>query len=51
VQGWVGLTDGSLGLNGTIQPGAPGAPAGAPAPFTIDGTLVRPTARPLAVAN
>jgi uncharacterized protein involved in outer membrane biogenesis len=51
VQGWVGLTDGSLGLNGTIQPGPPTAPTGAPAPFTIDGTLARPTARPLAVAN
>jgi uncharacterized protein involved in outer membrane biogenesis len=45
-KGWIGLEDGSIGLNGTVQPGTSDA---APAlPFTIGGTLAEPLARPLA---
>jgi hypothetical protein len=45
-KGWIGLLDGSLGLNGTVI-----ATGGAPVPFTIGGTLFAPQARPLALAN
>jgi AsmA protein len=49
--GWVGLLDGSLGLSGTIRRGEAGAEGGNGMPFTIDGTISRPVARPLALAN
>lgn len=63
-KGWVGLLDGTLGLNGTIAgagsnptvvatgtaPSAGAEPA-EPIRFTIDGTLSAPLARPLAMAN
>ncbi len=50
-QGWIGLADGTLGLNGTIK--APGATADSEkaVPFTIEGTLAAPDARPLALEN
>ncbi len=51
VQGWIGLLDGSLGLNGAIKTGAAGSEGAEPLRFTIEGTLARPEARPLAVAN
>ena len=50
VQGWIGLLDGSLGLNGAILPGAPilqgvtTAPAVEPIGFSIGGTLAAPAA-------
>ena len=50
-KGWIALIDGSLGLNGTVQAKRPGAAVPPPMPFTIDGTLARPVARPLALAN
>lgn len=50
-KGWIALIDGSLGLNGTVQPKRPGVAVPPPMPFTIDGTLARPVARPLALAN
>jgi hypothetical protein len=58
VQGWIGLLDGSLGLNGAIKTGmaaastvATGAEPAEPLRFTIEGTLSRPVARPLAMVN
>ncbi len=47
-KGWIGLTDGSLGLNGAVRPGQGEAAAVASLPFTIGGTLADPVARPLA---
>lgn len=48
LQGWIGLLDGSLGLNGVINPG--GAPVEAePLRFTIEGTLGAPQAKVLVV--
>lgn len=49
--GWIVLKDGTLGLNGTVRPGALGAPPSLEMPFTIGGTLVKPVARPLAAAS
>ena len=62
--GWVGLVDGTLGLNGTIEPAGanasvvttgtettPGAQEDEPLRFTIEGTLAEPEAKPLALAN
>jgi AsmA protein len=57
VTGWITLLDGNLGLSGTVTPVV--AETGdvtetiAPVPirFTIDGTLARPVARPLVLAN
>ena len=51
MQGWIGLLDGSLGLNGTVTQGAPGSQTAAAVPFTVDGSLARPVARPVALAN
>ena len=47
-KGWIGLRDGSLGLNGAVQPGSSGGTKVAALPFTIGGTLSDPVARPLA---
>jgi AsmA protein len=49
-RGWIGLLDGSLGLTGTVWPGAGGVTTEA-RQFTIEGTLRRPVARSLALAN
>ena len=49
-KGWIGLADGSLGLNGSVTPVAPGGAASA-VPFTIEGSLAEPAARPLAAVN
>ena len=54
MQGWIGLLDGTLGLNGTLKPGAVGSiasPATAPVGFTIDGTLAAPVAHPVTPAQ
>ena len=66
LRGWIGLQDGSLGLNGAIGTGAqnvsaaatgtdiegtPGANAAEPLRFTIEGTLAEPVARPVAMVN
>ena len=67
VQGWIGLLDGTLGLNGTMQARCSHYPCGCPrnrrdaagrvpsAPqgiaFTIEGTLAAPVARPLTPTN
>jgi AsmA protein len=50
-QGWIGLGDGTLGLNGTIK--APGATAEeeTTVPFIVEGTLAAPDAQPLALEN
>ena len=50
-QGWIGLRDGTLGLNGTLQAVTSGTAAGATIPFAIDGRLADPQARPLVLAN
>jgi AsmA protein len=47
MQGWIGLLDGTLGLNGAIKAVAGGSttsPAPQPIAFTIDGTLAAPMA-------
>ena len=46
--GRIGLTDGSLNVSGTVQPAAPAA---APQPFVIEGTLGSPVTRSVALAN
>jgi hypothetical protein len=51
ITGWVGLLDGTLALNGTLNTGGPGAEDGTQKSFTVEGTLKRPIARPLALAN
>jgi uncharacterized protein involved in outer membrane biogenesis len=63
-KGWIGLLDGTLGLNGTIAAAGASptvvatgtAPSGGannaePIRFTIEGTISAPIARPLALAN
>jgi uncharacterized protein involved in outer membrane biogenesis len=50
IQGWIALRDGTLGMNGTMTAATAGSER-APFAFTIDGTLARPEARPLALAN
>jgi hypothetical protein len=50
-KGWIGLLDGTLGLNGNLNPSVPGLPAEPPIPFTVGGTIAQPVARPLAAAN
>jgi uncharacterized protein involved in outer membrane biogenesis len=50
-QGWVGLRDGTLGLNGSVWSGAAGPSDAAAFPFSIGGTLASPEARLLALAN
>jgi uncharacterized protein involved in outer membrane biogenesis len=51
-QGWIGLRDGTLGLNGTLEPpGAAESEDKTTIPFTIEGTLANPVARPLALEN
>ena len=53
IQGWIGLLDGTLGLNGAMQRAAtdpaatPGQSATAPVGFTIEGTLAAPVAHTL----
>jgi AsmA protein len=55
LQGWIGLLDGSLGLNGTLKTGtvagSAATPAAAPVGFTIDGTLSAPVAHAAAPAQ
>lgn len=51
IEGWVGLMDGALGLNGVVWATPVGTRNGAGQPFTIAGTLGRPIARPVALAN
>jgi uncharacterized protein involved in outer membrane biogenesis len=57
VTGWITLLDGNLGLSGTVTPVAAETDdvtetvAPVPIRFTIDGTLARPVARPLVLAN
>lgn len=46
-KGSIGLLDGRLALTGTVVPQTQSAAA--PVPFTIEGTLVQPEARPLAL--
>jgi AsmA protein len=50
-KGWVRLLDGTLAVSGTLHPGAPGATTAAATPFAIDGTLERPVAHRLILAN
>lgn len=50
-QGWIGLNDGTLGLNGTIKPAGANPPDDSAVPFTIEGTLAEPEARPLTLEN
>jgi AsmA protein len=50
VKGWIALLDGSLGLNGTVQPIQSGGPGAAQA-FAIEGSIARPFTRPLALSN
>lgn len=45
--GRIGLVDGDLGVSGNVQP----LSGGAPRAFEIEGTLARPVARALALAN
>jgi len=56
--GWIGLLDGTLGLNGTLRLGSDGTVATADfaaeeqgMPFTIEGTLRQPSASPLTLIN
>jgi uncharacterized protein involved in outer membrane biogenesis len=51
MEGWIGLIDGRLALNGLVWSGPVGSRSGAGRPFTIEGTLGRPIARPVALAN
>ena len=55
LQGWIGLLDGTLGLNGALKPGAgtgsAASPAAEPIGFTIDGTLSAPVAHAATPAN
>ena len=48
-RGRIELADGNLGLNGTVEP--TGEAPVEPIAFTIDGSLARPAARRLALAN
>jgi AsmA protein len=50
-EGRIGLLDGGLSLNGTLNPGTPEAATGPEAPFTIEGTLANPVAKRQALAN
>lgn len=49
-KGWIGLLDGSLGLNGAVRAGPPES-AGPAVPFTIGGSLAKPEARALTAVN
>lgn len=49
-KGWVGLRDGTLGINGSIR-SFPAAPAGTEAQFTIKGTLADPEAALATLSN
>jgi uncharacterized protein involved in outer membrane biogenesis len=52
VQGWIGMRDGTLGLNGTMWEAAAAVPPeNGSYPFAIEGTLAHPEPRPLALAN
>ncbi|MGH6922366.1 MAG: AsmA family protein [Propylenella sp.] len=51
MQGWIGLRDGTLGLNGTLQAAASGSAEATPFPFGVEGTLADPQAEPQALAN
>lgn len=51
VKGWIGLLDGSLGLNGTLRRGDGAAEDDEGLLYTIEGTLPRPIVRPAALAN
>lgn len=52
-QGWIGLLDGTLGINGELFQGAAAKEDEQGVPFTIQGTLVHPlpTTEPTAVAQ
>ncbi len=50
-QGWIGLRDGTLGLNGSIWEGAAGPSEDTAFPFVVEGTLSGPEARLLALEN
>jgi AsmA protein len=49
-KGWIGLLDGTLGLNGNLTPSVAGTIAEPAIPFTVGGTIAQPIARPLAAA-
>jgi hypothetical protein len=53
LKGWIGLLDGTLGLNGALKPASTGSLISPPAPlgFTIDGTLAASVAHVAPPAN